>query len=182
MCPPINHGPSSWWCGDSGNAVPCQNVTVGVGRLVNYTGGVVLGFPAYTSSAAGQTAGATSFPGPSDASSLSTIRLPTSSAAVASPSPQTSHEERLIALAIGVGIGVPLGVAALGFLSFLFWRETKSKDEKGKARDLRSANIHRHRTFQSLDSGRRIGELPSSQMACELDHRAAKVEMANSPT
>ena len=180
MCPPINHGPSTWWCGDSGAATPCQDVKVG--RFVNYTGGVVLGFPAYTSSASSQIAGTTSIRILGDSSSVSATVASTLSATTAPASSQTSHQNSHIALAIGVGTGVPLGVSALGLLSFLFWRETKRTKVTRKADGQRSRDDgHKDDSSQCRAKKGNIGELPNSQMTAELDPGTEKVELANDP-
>jgi len=83
---------------------------------------------------------------------------------------------------MGAGIGVPLGVAALGLLGFLFWREARRNSIRkpqvlkvgdGSSRDEASAEA---------DGQARIGELSDSQRPWEADPSAVKVELPGSQT
>ena len=162
MCPPINHGASQWWCGDSGEAIPCQNVSVG--HLVDFTGGPVLGFPPITSSASVEGSTTTS---PQGSGATSSSR--SSPGLVASPtSSQAPQQSSKTPIAIGAGIGAPLGLAAIGLLAFLFWRES---------RGTRAVNS---RALPDVPNSRprRLRELLGSEAAWEADHRPRTVEMA----
>ena len=134
LCPGLNNGPIQWWCGDESETTACRN---GIDAyFLNYTKGSILGFPPITSySSAGTTvfsdivtttfsAGPTSNPTIVLASSPSKT-----SAAPSTPSQKQGHSASL-PTAIGVGVAVPLGIAALGFLGFLFWKEVGRRQSR----------------------------------------------------
>ena len=56
-------------------------------------------------------------------------RSPTT-AAISSALPGQPQSSNKLPTAIGVGIGVPLGIATVGFLGFLFTRQTNLKDKR----------------------------------------------------
>ena len=127
LCPSLNNGPVQWWCGNESETTPCRN---GVDAyFLNFTKGAVLGFPPITSSSS---AGTKIF---SDIVTTTFSAEPTSNpASVLASSPsktstdpsmptQTQGHSASLPTAVGVGIGVPLGIACLGFLGFLFWKQ-----------------------------------------------------------
>ena len=167
MCPPINHGASLWWCGDSSKDTPCQNVSEGSGKLVNYTGGPVLGLPPITSvkAAASNTRGSSAAAATNGGSSTSPTPSP-------SPAPKSNDHT---ATAIGAGVGVPLGIAALGFLAFLFWKASQQR-KTSKARDLNAQNeFHQDKSAEVLHSP--VARGPPT----ELDPQGRTVEMSVRP-
>ena len=170
MCPPINHGASAWWCGDSLQATPCQNISSG--HFVSYTGGSVLGFPPLTAFASAQTPGATIAHGISPATATETPTSQPSAAGLAAPS---SNHNGNTAIAIGVGVGVPLGVAAIGLLGFLFWRESRRRPTRGRTPGLNSQSVvYGDSSPRFLHEGEWRGELQDSQAVRELDQSVGR--------
>jgi len=147
-----------------------------VGRLADYSGASALGFPPVTAPPYAQAAVATSTGG-----SAGTSPTSTTGSSVPSNTPGSSHQDNKTPTAIGAGIGVPLGVAAIGLLAFLFWRESRRRGTtKPRGFDSQDhAHVDHSATVLHPSGGRRMGELPSSQTAWELDHRGAKPEMGD---
>ena len=123
----MNNGPIQWWCGNESKTTACRD---GIDAyFLNYTKGSILGFPPITSSSSVGTKLA------SDIVTTTFSAKPTSnptSVLVSSPSKtstdpslptQTQGHSASLPTAIGVGVGVPLGIASLGFLGFLFWKQ-----------------------------------------------------------
>ena len=64
------------------------------------------------------------------------------------------HQSALPAIAIGVGLGVPFGIAAIGFLVFLFWRDARSKSPRGSKQDrLGDKRTRGHNTTTDGETG-----------------------------
>lgn len=113
-CPSSKGGGVFWWCGDV-NTTPCQagrgarTMAVGAGALLT----ILESSPLSCS---------TSFS--SSSTSLSSTAFASS---IISPSPS---DKSRTSVAIGAGVGIPLGITALGFLGFLFWRERSLQSER----------------------------------------------------
>lgn len=118
-----------WWCGNGNFTSPCQT-GISASFVSMTTGGSILGFPPVTPppSAPTQDSSNTVTTILSAGSTLrATTVLPSSSANTSAHPPMpTQNQEHQTSLptAIGVGIGVPLVIAIMGFLGFLFWKET----------------------------------------------------------
>ena len=155
-CPPATtnpSGPDQWWCGDEGKTAPCQT---GIDAdFVSYTSASALVISSRTSTLS---SAATDISTQPSALSLSSSINPSSNGALlpqtqrgsaslttetcdastnhASMSTVTSVQNQpqssSLPIAIGAGIGVPLGIAAIGFLGFLFSRDAKLKKDKRK--------------------------------------------------
>lgn len=153
-CPPaeLHNGTGAWWCGNERDILACQ---LGISAsFIIYTSGSILGFPPVTLSSSALTkipsnvaattlslapnlkattvsaSSSANLPVPAQTQEQST-NLPTDSAAPA----QTQQHSNSLPTAIGVGIGVPLGLATIGFLGFIFWREAV-RQRKSKPRIL----------------------------------------------
>lgn len=100
--------------------------------------------------------------------------VPTSHApTTAETSAQGQPQSNKLPTAIGVGIGVPLGIATIGFLGFLFTRETKLKDKRksinSSYESALKVNVNAspmelrdtHRPYELEDSGR--NEMPGTE-------------------
>ena len=176
ICPPTNHGASDWWCGNSTEATPCQNASNSVGRFETYTGGIVLGLPPITSSSA-----------PTPPATTNAQATPAPSLLTASPHPVASNKPSQsptvsqsrgenYSTAIGVGIGVPLGVAVIGCLAFLLWREQRRNHFRKPVK--LAAGLDPSLDLAAASNIERREELPNSQIPRELDHSVGKVEIS----
>ena len=139
-----------WWCGNESETAPCQ---IGVdASFVSYTPGFAQGIAPITSmlssaidtstkpislssSSTAVTSIDTATPTQTQHESIGLSNAPgtapTSHApTTAATSVQRQSQSSSLPTAIGVGIGVPLGIATIGFLGFLFTRETKLKDKR----------------------------------------------------
>ena len=97
---------------------PCQSGTAG---LETYTSAQILGTPPIPSYESIATPGScTSTSSTSVTESTASITLTHSSTCT-----QIIHQSSIPATAIGVGLGLPFGIAATGFLVFLFWRDAR---------------------------------------------------------
>ena len=136
--------PLEWWCSDEPETLPCQ--TGADANCVSYTAGSALGIPPITSilssaidtstkliSLSSSSTAATSIDTATptqdqhESIDLSTAKdaVPTSHApTTARTSAQGQPQSNKLPTAIGVGIGVPLEIATIGFLGFLFTRRT----------------------------------------------------------
>lgn len=172
LCPGVNNGPIQWWRGDESKTTACQN---GIDAYFsNYTKGAVLGFPPVTSSS---TAGNKIF---SDVVTTTFSAKPTpkpASIVASSPSKtstdpsmptQTQGHSASLPTAVGVGVGVPLGIASLGFLGFLFWKHM-GRQRTSQSRVLREGPT-RKTDDQSTTAAIRgqWTELPAIQSPREL--------------
>ena len=100
--------------------------------------------------------------------------------ATASGPSQHSNQATQQATAIGAGIGLPLGVAAIGFVVLLFWRETRgniNKQQRQQHPYSGNGDAQRGSPVASKATPRLGAELPDSQIPWELDHRAGIVEI-----
>ncbi|KAM0804983.1 hypothetical protein BDR22DRAFT_817482 [Usnea florida] len=167
------------------------------------SGGSFLGFPPVTSSPSAPTAvpsnlaATTSSAGPlskaisvlasspADVSTDSAVSTsvpsspPANKPTALAVSAQTKERSATLPTALGVGIGVPLGIAAVGLLGFLFWKEI--------ARQRKSEPLPRSSQEMVLNNGAHFGttnirgssnELHGTQPANEMDG-GAKFELPN---
>ena len=186
-CRPVNYEPSQWWCGDVSVTPICQSGNQAHFR--DYTSGSILGFPPITSSPSAATQSScdwatTTFYIPasspakmSTAPSLSaqtqrrSTNLPTDP-----PAPAQSQEPAAsLPTAIGFGVGIPLGIAAIGFLGFLFWKAA-GQERKSKSRIL-SQNYALGHGDQSASAliDRPWAELPGAQLPIELEDTSERI-------
>ena len=182
-----------WWCGNEGETAPCQT---GVdANFVSYTPGFALGIAPITSilssaidtstkpislssSSTAVTSIHTAKPTQDQHKSInqSTAKdaVPTSHApTTAATSAQGQPQSNKLPTAIGVGIGVPLGIATIGFLGFLFTRETKLKDKRKSINSSHESGLKvnvdaspmelrdTQRPYELEDSGR--NEMPGTE-------------------
>ena len=142
-CPPVNGG-IEWWCGNETETTACQ---IGISAsFISYTPGSILGFPPLTSSPSAITKNVddpvtTTFSAEPNSGAIS-VSTSSSSYTSASPSLCAQNPKQSISLptdpsmpastqkhstslptAMGAGIGIPLGIAILGLLGFLFWKK-----------------------------------------------------------
>ena len=143
-CPPLNNGIIQWWCGNESETTACQT---GINAYFpDYTSGSILGFPPVrpspsaatryssyivpTTISAGAGSNVITVSGSSSAKPATkplvsaqivgqSTGLPTGSSVPA----QAQEHSASLPTAIGAGIGVPLGIATIGILGFLFWKE-----------------------------------------------------------
>ena len=178
LCPSLNNGPIQWWCGNESKTTACRD---GIDAyFLNYTKGSILGFPPVTSSSSAGTKLA------SDIVTTTFSAKPTSnptSVLVSSPSKtstdlslptQTQGHSGSLPTAIGVGVGVPLGIASLSFLGFLFWKQV------GRQRTSQSRVLSQGPTLGTGDQSataatrRQWTELPDIQSPRELGDTGRK--------
>ncbi len=196
MCP--GGGPSNnqtWWCGDG---TVCEGSSSA--SFIQYTSGSILGFPTIATistqlatttqpQSAATSVARTNSPSASNsipasilsASSQESLANPVSAAGThtaSSESSQTPHPAASMATGIGAGVGVPLGIAVVGLIGFLFWKEARRKDKvKPRHPALRNDVSSRDWTSAELHDERWITEMSDHQVPWELDHRAGKVEL-----
>ena len=86
------------------------------------------------------------------------------------PGPAKSQERSAsLPTAIGFGVGIPLGIAAIGFLGFLFWRAAE-RERKSKSRILSQEHALGNGDQSASVVIDRLGnELPDAQLPSELD-------------
>ena len=180
-CAPGIIEPSQWWCGDKSVTPMCHSGNQGYIR--DYTSGSILGFPPTTSSPSTATQSScdtatTTFYIPasfsaklSKAPSLSaqtqrrSTNVPTDP-----PAPAQSQEHSAgLPTAIGFGVGIPLSIAAIGFLGFLYWRAVKRQD-KSESRILSQEHaLGNGDQSASVVINRPSTKLPEAQLPIELD-------------
>lgn len=80
----------------------------------------------------------------------------------AATSARSQSQSSSLPSAIGAGIGVPLGIAAVGFIGFLYSRHVKSKDK-------RKAQSSSHESRVKADVGRLRTELHNIPLPYEMD-------------
>ena len=85
------------------------------------------------------------------------------------PAPAQSQEHSAsLPTAIGFGVGIPLGIAAIGFLGFLFWKATE-RQRKSKSQILNQKRALGHGAQSASAVIDRPGtELPDAQLPIEL--------------
>lgn len=96
--------------------------------MFNWTAATALNLPANGDSTSAPTGACTSTPNEPSGSSNS--------------SEKNGNDNSKNAVAIGAGVGIPLGIAALGFLAYLVWKE--------KRRKFISSSIHLSSTHSEL--------------------------------
>ena len=180
-CRPVDYEPSQWWCGDVSVTSICQSGNQAY--FLDYTSGSILGFPPMTSSPSAATQSscdlatitfyisASSSSKVSTAPSLSAQTQKRSTALPTDPPAPAQSQEHSASLptAIGFGVGIPLGIAAIGFLGFLFW-QAAGRQSKSKSRVLSQKNALEH-SDQSASAviDRPRTELPDAQLPSELE-------------
>ena len=86
------------------------------------------------------------------------------------PAPAASQKHSAsLSTAIGFGVGIPLGIAAIGFLSFLFWKVAgwQRKSKRGTLSQEHALG-HGHQSTNAVIN-RMWTELPDAQLPIELD-------------
>ncbi len=117
------------------------------------------------------------FPTSSSRSQATTSNTATSPAATTSTGTSTAGPElpastSHLGLAVGLGLGVPLGIAATGFIAFLFCRTRKS-DRKRLPKRFQdpepTAPVIKRKFVRELGPGQRDCELAVGRLDVELD-------------
>ena len=129
-CAPVNNEPIQWWCGNESRTPACH---AGPDALFpSHQSGSILGFPPITpsSSALITTSSVTVI-----TAAPVTTASPAKTSTNASVPVRTQKNSATLPTALGVGIGVPLAIATIGFLGFLFWREA-ARRHRSKPRTL----------------------------------------------
>ena len=188
QCPPIDNGAIQWWCGNSSDTTPCQ---IGVNAsFVSYIDGTILGLPPVTSSpstatkdfsnivtttfSAGGIPEATTVTASSLAKTFTDNLVSAQPTAQSSrrptnpPAPtQTQDSAANLPTAIGVGISVPLGIATIGLLGFLFWKEA-ARQRRSKPRILSQLVLDKGEQSAVTASKSPCFEMPDDQRPGEL--------------
>ncbi|KAM0804210.1 hypothetical protein BDR22DRAFT_837375 [Usnea florida] len=166
-CAPVNNEPVQWWCGNETKIPACH---AGIDALFpSYPSGSILGFPPLTPSSSA----------PITTSSITVITaapVTTASTAKIATDPsvpvQTQKNPASLPTALGVGIGVPLGIATIGFLGFLFWREA-ARRRRSKPRTLSQEAVLNQTNKSAVaavdGSSTESRELPDAQRLREMD-------------
>ena len=178
LCPGLNNGPIQWWCGNESKTTACRD---GVDAyFLNYTKGSVLGFPPVTSfSSAGTNfftdIVTTTFSAqPTSDSTSVLVSSPSKTSTDSSLPTQTQGRSTSLPTAIGAGVGVPLGIASLGLLGFLIWKQV------GRQRTSQSRVLSQGPTLRTGDQPATAAfrgqwtELPDIQIPRELDGTGRK--------
>lgn len=86
------------------------------------------------------------------------------------PAPAQSQEHpTILSTAIGLGLGIPLGIAAIGFLGFLYWKATeRQRKSKSQLLSQEHAQGNGDQSASVVIDRPRI-ELPDAQLPRELD-------------
>lgn len=134
-CPGTAGSSDYWWCGGR-TATACQtgidastfDINGGSLQTILTELNTVSSTSLTTTSTSSTTASITSSPASIIGSPPITITA-TATAAVAVAN-GGSNKSSNTSVAIGAGVGIPLGIAALGFLGFLIWREQKLRKQR----------------------------------------------------
>ena len=168
MSPPPNYETALWWCGDNKNETPCQTASKALGTLQGLTGGSILGVASMPSSTSTATSSIASIPSsPPKPTSTLPLSVITTTAQPASCTPETNWT-----LALGAGIGVPLGIAIIGFISFLVWKESRMRKNRPRPRTTTKMLPQDILVSRGLTS-----EMADSEVRRELDHGSCKTEL-----
>ena len=170
QCPPVNNGPIRWWCGDSTVTTPCQS---GVNAsFYNPTTASELGLPPVTFSQSVATKTVNGLviiifsPGLTDSKATTVPAMTYTDPSVPAQTPAHSAS---LPTAVGFGVGIPLGIAAIGFLGFLYWRAVGRQD-KSRSRILSQENaLGNGDRSASVAIDRPWPRLPDAQLPIELD-------------
>lgn len=175
---PYNNIGGEYWVGDTELTTPCRS-----GRRASFTPwptadiGKVIRRPALSSSESVTTSSSdqTTFASSSALSATSASTFTVSSELVASsvnassvagthqPGDSTASADRQ-SLALGAGLGVPLGMASLGFMAFLFWKLRQQKQKSIPYRD--STQAQKSRRERTIDQAAR--ELSGGETGQEM--------------
>ena len=187
LCPGLNNGPIQWWCGDESETTACRN---GIDAyFLNYTKGSVLGFPPVTSSSSASIQISselvtTTFSAKSASNPTSVLTSSPSKTLTETSMPtQTQGHSNSLPTAIGLGVGVPLGIACLGFLGFLFWKKVGGRQRTSQSRVLRkgpSLGTDDQSTTTAATRGGQWTELPGIQLPRELGGDTGREELPSS--
>lgn len=155
---------TDWVYCDLSLSSPCQSGTTG---LVNYTSAKLLGAPLISSTKNVIT------PSSPIVTTFTSVTESTASVTLTNQPTCTDivHQSSLPATAIGVGLGIPFGIAAIGFLIFLFWRDARRKNARGPKQDIsQDKRTIRHKTLAGgeMDGNGLRPELQGTMMNPEL--------------
>ena len=120
---------SPWVYCDQSLPSPCQSGPAGL-ETYTYTRARFLGTPPIPSSEGVTTLNPSILTSSTSVMELSTSVTESTASSTLAHSPTCTnilHQSSESATAIGVGLGLPFGIAAVGFLVFLFWRDTRKK-------------------------------------------------------
>ena len=165
----------SFWCGTD-DATVCQNQSGARASLIPYPGGgSILGLASVSSTQTNtMTAGIdTLFTGITSPASRGI-----SASAIATPSQPPQRTVRT-ATAIGACIDVPLGIAVVGLIGSIFWKESRRRGMERPTK-LKPGNKSSESAInQDSHGGGESRELADAQVPWELDHRVMRAELPN---
>ena len=156
-----------WWAGDEQETTPCKSgksatftiwPSANVGKVIKSGG---------SSSSVLSTTGSSSPLARSTLSVSTTTSIVETSVATRSGTANTETNENKLPTALGAGLGIPLGIAAVGFLAFLYWRVRQQKTTIGQSRhrisrqqlEMREHTDVRNRELDGIEIRR---EMPAS--------------------
>lgn len=168
-----------WWVGNTEVATPCES-----GRQVIFTDWPsanvvkIIQRPTSASSPASPTTSSTDQAESASSSTFSTTSAPSSTVSatlvgssiddlpvdMTRQASDPSGSGGSLSLALGAGLGIPLGIATIGFLAFLFWR-------------IRRQNKPSHTSSGFAQGQKSITEVSLDQTARELSGGEAGQEM-----
>ena len=152
--------------GDSKSVTPCES-----GKRASFTTwpsaniGKVIQQTKALSSSTSATAAAT--PSLVNVPSIALPATKTSAAATNQPRQSSASGSRL-PVASGAGIGIPLGVAAIGFPTLLFWKVRQHKLLQRKSMNADRPYVAHHGPNWKAFSDRRMGELGADEAPREM--------------
>ena len=155
-----------WWVGDSGSVTPCES-----GERASFTTwpsakiGKVIQRTKALSTSASTTAAAT--PSVVDVPSIALSTTKASATATNQPRQSSDGSSRL-PVALGAGIGIPLGVAAVGFLAFLFWKVRQQKLLQRESMNGDRSYVAQHGSDWEVCGDGRMGELGADDTRREM--------------
>ena len=162
----IYHCPDGGYYCNLSLSSPCQSST----GLVHYTKATILGAPPIPSTKN------TITPSSPIVTTFTSVTEPTASVTLTNQPTCTDivHQPSLPLTAIGVGLGIPFGIAAIGFLIFLFWRDARRKNARGPKQD--TSQDMRNIRHNTLDGG----EMDGNGLRLELQGTIVNPELYGS--
>ena len=167
----------SWYFCDDQLSTKCDNGSTEF-QAYNYTKAIFLGTPPISSTEHIATANSHILTSSTEQITTANASVTKSAASITLTNQPTCteiiHQSSLPATAIGVGLGVPFGIAAIGFLVFLFWRDARRKNARGPKQDTsQDKRTIRHNTLTG-------GEMDGNGLRLELQGTIVNPELYGS--